>query len=189
MDGTLAVAQTRPLDRPPAWGEMEAQWPQTTAQFEALVEATQHELVHFAHCRLRSLPDAEDAVQEVLIQAYLERARHCAVTRVRPYLYRMLANRCTDLLRQRQRAERRGHAADPATLRAPEPVQDRLLEIDALLAQLPQRQAETIRMRIFGGLPFKSIAEAAGVSLPTIKSRFRYGVERLRGIISREAKP
>jgi RNA polymerase sigma-70 factor (ECF subfamily) len=183
MDGTLAVAQDRTLVRPAAFVEASQPWPQTVAQFETLVEAVQDELVHFAFCRLRNLPDAEDAVQEVLIHAYLERARHCAITRVRPYLYRMVANRCTDMLRKRQRAERRG-----AVAAAPEPQPDRLREIEGLLTQLPRRQAEAIRLRIFGGLPFKTIAEAAGVSLPTIKSRFRYGVERLRGILSREAE-
>jgi RNA polymerase sigma-70 factor (ECF subfamily) len=173
--------------------ESGAQWPQTVAQFEALVETVQHELVHFAFCRLRSLPDAEDAVQDVLIRAYLDRARHCAVTRVRPYLYRMVANRATDLLRQRRRAaERSGQAADAASLPNPpdaEPLAERLGEIERLLGRLPRRQAEAIRLRVFGGLPFKTVAEAAGVSLATVKSRFRYGVERLRGILHQEARP
>jgi RNA polymerase sigma-70 factor (ECF subfamily) len=180
MLGTLAVAQRQPAKV--ADGAM--QWPQTVAQFEELVETLQDELVHFAFCRLRNLPDAEDAVQDVLVHAYLDRARHCAITRVRPYLYRMVANRATDILRQRQRAERR-LPYPPAP--EPEPQADRLCEIERLLSQLPQRQADAVRLRVFGGLAFKTIAEAAGVSLPTIKSRFRYGVERLRGILCKEA--
>lgn len=184
MDGTLAVAQDRPLDRVEAFAAGDASWPQTVAQFETFVEAVQDELVHFAFCRLRNLPDAEDAVQDVLIHAYLERARHCAVTRVRPYLYRMVANRCTDILRKRRRTAQSVLSVEPA---APEPTVDRLREIEELLTQLPRRQADAIRLRIFSGLPFQTIAEAAGVSLPTIKSRFRYGVERLRGILSKEA--
>jgi RNA polymerase sigma-70 factor (ECF subfamily) len=182
MDGTLAVVPDRPLSRPAAFAEAGEPWPQTVAQFEALVDAVQDELVHFAVCRLRNLPDAEDVVQEVLVHAYLERARHSAITRVRPYLYRMVANRCTDLLRQRKR---RGSAMD---LPAPQPQANRLAEVEELLARLPRRQAEAIRLRVFAGLPFKTIAEAAGVSLPTIKSRFRYGVEKLRGILCQEAK-
>ena len=65
---------------------------------------------------------------------------------------------------------------------------DRLGEIERLLTRLPARQAEAIRLRVFGCLPFAAIAEAVGVSLPTIKSRFRYGVERLRGILTKEAE-
>ena len=113
------------------------------------------------------------------------------MTGVRPYLFRMVANRCTDMLRQRQRAERRRDPSDPADLaggRGVEPAVDRLEEIERLLMHLPQRQAEAVRLRVFGRLPFAAIAEATGVSLPTIKSRFRYGVERLRGILGKEAK-
>jgi RNA polymerase sigma-70 factor (ECF subfamily) len=165
-------------------------WPQSVEQFEALVEAVQHELVHFAFCRLRNLEDAEDVVQDVLVRAYLDRSKHRAVTGVRPYLFRMVANRCTDVLRRRRRAEQRRDYSDPADLPArtgPQPPADRLDEIERLLSRLPERQAEAIRLRVFGSLPFAAIAEAVGVSLPTIKSRFRYGVERLRGILTKEA--
>ena len=178
-----ATPDTAPMDTA-------ARWPQSVEQFEGLVKAVQDELVHFAFCRLRSLEDAEDAVQDVLVRAYLEREKHRAVTGVRPYLFRMVANRCTDVLRQRQRAERRRDPSDPADLAAcpgPDPAVDRLDDIERLLGRLPERQAEAIRLRVFGCLPFAAIAEAVGVSLPTIKSRFRYGVERLRGILTKEA--
>ena len=178
-----AMAQTEPLDTA-------GRWPQSVEEFELLVGAVQNELVHFAFCRLRSLPDAEDTVQDVLVRAYLDREKHRAVTGVHPYLFRMVANRCTDILRQRQRAERRRAPSDPADLAIPEaqdPAVERLEEIEGLLARLPRRQAEAIRLRVFACLPFAAIAETVGVSLPTIKSRFRYGVERLRGILTEEA--
>jgi RNA polymerase sigma-70 factor (ECF subfamily) len=180
LQRTPAGPETAPLDAA-------SRWPQSVEQFEALVEAVQHELVHFAFCRLRSLEDAEDAVQDVLVRAYLDRAKHRAVTGVRPYLFRMVANRCTDVLRQRRRSEQRRDSSDPADLAARTGPVDRLDEIERLLTRLPQRQAEAIRLRVFGSLPFGAIAEAVGVSLPTIKSRFRYGVERLRGILTKEA--
>ena len=154
-------------------------WPQSVEQFEGLVGAVQDELVHFAFCRLRSLEDAEDTVQDVLVRAYLEREKHRAVTGVRPYLFRMVGNRCTDVLRRRQRVERHRDPSGPADLAArpgPDPAMDRLDEIERLLERLPERQAEAIRLRVFGCLPFAAIAVAVGVSLPTIKSRFRYGV-------------
>ena len=183
LQRTPAGQDTAPLDAA-------GRWPQSVEQFEALVEAVQHELVHFAFCRLRSLEDAEDAVQDVLVRAYLDRAKHRAVTGVRPYLFRMVTNRCTDVLRRRHRAEQRRDPSDPADLAArtgSEPPVDRLDEMERLLTRLPKRQAEAIRLRVFGSLPFAAIAEAVGVSLPTIKSRFRYGVEKLRGILTTEA--
>jgi RNA polymerase sigma-70 factor (ECF subfamily) len=190
MGWTIPIALPSAPDAAPM--DAAGRWPQSVEQFEGLVEAVQDELVHFAFCRLRSLEDAEDAVQDVLVRAYLDREKHRAVTGVRPYLFRMVANRCTDVLRRRQRAERRRDPCDPADLAASTvspAAADRLDEIERLLTRLPERQAEAIRLRVFGCLPFAAIAEAVGVSLPTIKSRFRYGVERLRGILTKEAQP
>jgi RNA polymerase sigma-70 factor (ECF subfamily) len=158
-------------------------WPRTVAEFESLVDRYQHELVRFAFCRLRNRADAEDAVQDVLLRTYLARERHRDDVPVGPYLYRMVANRCTDLLRQRRRAES-GVEEVSATAPCPDTSIGRLNEIEAVLSRLPSRQAEVMRLRIFSNLPFQSIAEAVGASLPTIKSRFRYGVRRLRDILS-----
>jgi hypothetical protein len=116
MDWTIPFTLQATPDAAPM--DAAGRWPQSVEQFEVLVEAVQDELVHFAFCRLRSLEDAEDAVQDVLVRAYLEREKRRAVTGVRPYLFRMVANRCTDVLRQRQRAERRRDPSDPAGLAA-----------------------------------------------------------------------
>lgn len=187
MGWTFSLTQDHTPDAAPV--SSASAWPQSVEDFELLVSAVQDDLVHFAFCRLRSQADAEDTVQDVLVRAYLAREKHRFVTAVRPYLFRMVANRCTDVLRQRQRMERRRAPADASELAAvpnPEPAVHRLEEVEGLLARLPHKQAEIIRLRVFGELPFGAIAEAVGASLPTIKSRFRYGVERLRGILTKE---
>jgi DNA-directed RNA polymerase specialized sigma24 family protein len=51
-------------------------WPQTREQFGELVEALQQGLVRYAFARLGSLPEAEDAVQDVLVRAWLGRSAH-----------------------------------------------------------------------------------------------------------------
>ena len=43
-----AARETAPADAA-------GRWPQSVEEFELLVDALQHELVHFAYCRLRSL--------------------------------------------------------------------------------------------------------------------------------------
>jgi len=146
MGWTISVAlQARPRTDPL---DAEGRWPQSVEQFETLVEAVQHELVHFAFRRLRSLEDAEDTVQDVLVRAYVDREKHRCVTGVRPYLFRMVANRCTDVLRQRQRAERHRDPSDPAGLAAravADPSVDRLSEIEHLLHRRSPFRASPFR--------------------------------------------
>jgi RNA polymerase sigma-70 factor (ECF subfamily) len=152
-------------------------WPQSVADFDALIEATQRRLIQFAFCRLRSLADAEDVVQDVYVQAYRDRERHRDVDNAVPFLFRMVANRSTDLLRKRV-----GHAEVCPTQveRAVDCSADSAEHqqwIDTLLARLPARQAAVIRLRIYGELPFDAVARSVGCSVPTVKSRFRYGIQ------------
>jgi RNA polymerase sigma-70 factor (ECF subfamily) len=164
-------------------------WPQTVAQFECLVEATQNDLVNFAFHQLGNQADAEDAVQDVYVQAYRDRAKRQHITEVRPYLFRMVRNRCTDLHRSRQR-------------RVAEPITDRVVsgedifttvaareqsgELSRLLEGIPNREAEVIRLRAFSELSFAEIAIVVDASVPTVKSRFRYGLDKLRHTLHAE---
>ena len=152
-------------------------WPQSVAEFDALIEATQHRLIRFAYYRLHSQADAEDVVQDVLVQAFRDRERYRHVDNVVPYLFRMVANRATDVLRKRKRSE---PLCDTAAASA-----EREHWIEGLLDRLPAPQAEVIRLRFFGELPFDDVARSVGCSVPTVKSRFRYGLEKLRSLLER----
>ena len=170
---------------------VEHSWPQTIREFEALVDLLQDRLVHFAFCRLHSREDAEDVVQDVLVRAYRDREKHKGVDNVCPFLFRMVANRSTDLLRRRRHQtgppeEAALQAQGPGSAVDPEAVASRMRRVEALLARLPGRQAEVIRLRVYGELPFEAIADTAGCSVPTVKSRFRYGVQKLRRALLRQ---
>jgi RNA polymerase sigma-70 factor, ECF subfamily len=184
MDWTEAInPQGLPLrlnSRPDA-----TTWPQSIAEFDALIETMQHRLVQFAFLRLHSTADAEDVVQEVFLQAYRDRERHKAVGNVCPFLYRMVANRCIDLQRKRRRAA--GPLEEAVAEPSAGPVENnRQREIEAWLGRLPSRQAEVIRLRVYADLPFDAVAQSLGCSVPTVKSRFRYGIQKLRRILKRE---
>lgn len=159
-------------------------WPQSVAEFDALIEATQHRLIQFAYCRLHSLADAEDVVQDVYVRAFRDRARYREVLNPVPFLFRMVANRATDLLRKRKHAPQ---AVDYGEIAAESrPAVERHQWMDKLLDRLPARQAEVIRMRFYGELSFDAVAGSVGCSVPTVKSRFRYGISKLRKLLERE---
>jgi RNA polymerase sigma-70 factor (ECF subfamily) len=158
-------------------------WPQSVAEFDALIEASQHRLVQFAYCRLHSLADAEDVVQDVYIQAFRDRERHRNIENAVPFLFRMVANRSTDLLRKRNRQEK---LQSGFTAAAAEAGGDNQQQIETMLEKLPARQAAVIRLRIYGELSFDAVARSTGYSVPTVKSRFRYGIQKLRRMRERE---
>ena len=181
-----------PVESADAW---ENTWPQSREDFERLVDAFLQRLVQYAYRRLGNLHDAEDVVQEVFARVYARRLECAHVSPLGPYLYRMAANACTDVLRKRKRrhvsldgidgeniASERG---DGATLSA---ALEEVQRAEALLRRLPKKQAEVIRLRVFDGLRVNQIAEVVGCSANTVSSRLRYGFGKLRRIISREWK-
>ena len=172
-----------PSDSLPLRMEIAGAWPQSVAEFEALIDRLQHRLVQFAFYRLRSREDAEDVVQEVLVQAFRDRGKHRIIDNADAFLFRMVSNRCSDLLRRRKRDG--GSLEDLAwepEAQPPDPAVAMRL-IAELLDRLPARQAEAIRLRVYGELPFEAVAEAMGCSVPTVKSRFRYGIQKLRRVL------
>ena len=52
--------------------------------------------------------------------------------------------------------------------------------LEAALKELPEKFAEVLVMKIWGGRTFDDIGKALGISLHTAASRYRYGLEALR---------
>ena len=176
-----------PQDAPPPPREI---WPRTRTEFAALVVAFQDRLVRYAVRRLGRRGEAEDVVQDVFVRAYARLGDSHAVTRVSSYLYRMAANACTDTLRKRRRAPVPLDTEQAERIPDPRPGTDdeaaaleELRRVEALVGRLPPRQAEVVRLRILDDLRFVEIAEVLGCSVGTVKSRFRYGLHKLRTIV------
>lgn len=182
------MAFERPPARPVEW---EGSWPETLPDYERLVEAFQDRLVRYAFRRLGNLHDAEDVAQEVLVRAYDSRAERRQVVCVSAYLYRMASNCCTDHLRMRRRSiSTKEMEAMQLPSHQPDGLQEavaaeELRRIEALLRRVPARQAEVVRLRVLDELHLNEIAEVIGCPLPTVKSRLRYGLEKLREIVLR----
>jgi RNA polymerase sigma-70 factor (TIGR02960 family) len=86
--------------------------------FAALVEPHRGELQVHCYRMLGSLQDAEDALQETLLAAWLGLDGFEQRSSVRTWLYRIATNRCLNLLRS---ASRRPVAAAPLPVTPPEP--------------------------------------------------------------------
>jgi RNA polymerase sigma-70 factor (ECF subfamily) len=53
-----------------------------------------------------------------------------------------------------------------------------------LLARLPYEQREVIVLHLHHEMRFREIAKAVGISINTVQSRYRYGLDKLRSILN-----
>src|SRR4051812_13255243 len=109
--------------------------------FAALVEPHRGELQVHCYRMLGSLQDAEDALQETLLAAWLALEGFEGRSSVRTWLYRIATNRCLNILRSSARRPATG-----ARLPVPPPDPSRLGDVlwlqpypDVLLESLPDR--------------------------------------------------
>ena len=151
------------------------------AEIEAIITAEMQSLYRYACYRLGEREAAQDVIQELYLK--LHRQGLGEVRNVRCYLYRALSNSCTQLLRNRRRIEfvdvtslRDLHAEDIT----PSDFEQEQALIARLLAALPDEQSEVIRLHLHAGCTFAEVAEILDEPLPTVKSRYRYGIEHLR---------
>lgn len=64
--------------------------------------------------------------------------------------------------------------------------QEELQRVNCALAELPYQQREVIALRLTGNMRFRAIAELQNVSVKTVLSRYRYGLDKLRSLLDGE---
>jgi len=143
----------------------------------------QPHLMRYACYRLGDTDDAKDALQDVFlkISARLFDEKSVEVRDWRNYIFRALSNLCSSRLTALGKLrtiplDARLDIADLPTESNDADYQ----RIAQLLAEIPEEQAEVIRLRIYGNNSFADVAEILSLPLPTVKSRFLYGLEKIR---------
>jgi len=171
-----------------------SRFPQTSEELHAFLKAHIGRLTRHACHVLGSSADADDAVQEAVITAYNLRESLISVTNPVAYMFRMVNNRCIDMLRRRNASENRVAGMQRVYGSGiAEPREDVLIreelqqQIRQLLELIPAEQAEVIRFRFAGDLTFGEIAGIVDAPVTTVKSRFNYGMMKLRSMMQ-EAK-
>jgi RNA polymerase sigma factor (sigma-70 family) len=109
----------------------------------------------------------------------------------------LLATCVVNLARDKLRARKLQTCdADEATARCldtNEPDHDAIFgeqarDLNRAMAQLAYEQREVIMLHLRGGMRFREIAGLQNVSTNTAKSRYRYGLQKLRNLLSDEEK-
>ncbi|WP_320046805.1 sigma-70 family RNA polymerase sigma factor [uncultured Ilyobacter sp.] len=151
----------------------------------AALEQYERPLLAYAARLVNSTDLARDVVQDTFI-------RLCAADRrqvgdhLGPWLFRVCRNRALDLRRKEKRMRRLN---DPATAAGagyqPPPgvaLESRESTTQALqlVAALPERQQEAVRLRFQGGLSYKEIAEVLGISVTNVGVTLHTAIKTIR---------
>ena len=153
--------------------------------FNSFFESYSERLYLYALGFVGNRAEAEDIVQDVLLRLFHSDCNLDRIDDVERYLWRAIANRCCDYHRHRRNAtlptERAAALADDS---GDQELREEYERIAGLLATLPEEQAEVIRLKTSDSLTFARIAELTGSTEATVKSRFRYGIGKLRKLIN-----
>ena len=67
-------------------------------------------------------------------------------------------------------------------------INEELFRLSDALAELPTEQREVIVLHMHGQMSLPAIARAQGTSANTVKSRYRYGIDKLRSMLDEGVK-
>ena len=144
--------------------------------------------------------DALDAVQDGFVKALTHLARFGGRSSFKTWLLRIVSNAALDLGRRRARDGWNDDTPPPDALRRHEPAAgpapdaaaeraDLRAVIDAALARLPAAQRQTFVLHADGGLSYREVADALGISIGTVMSRLFYARQKLKALLADRVTP
>jgi RNA polymerase sigma-70 factor, ECF subfamily len=150
-------------------------------QLRRFYESNRQELFTYSLAVTRNREAAEDAIQNAF-QRLLRRGS--LPDDLRPYIFRCVRNAAIDDARRAKGRE------DDLFVAPDEHAIDSHLrdELNALFAQLSNDERETIVLKVFDGMTLQEIANIREVSINTIASWYRRGMEKLRQLWMEEVK-
>ncbi len=166
--------------------------------FELLLARHERKVWNFLRRSVGDAALAEDLLQEVFLRVIKARLEWKGEAKFTTWVYAIARNLCVD--HARRAVHRDARSLDAPTRvddEAGETLHDRLAtdardaeglasdgqvraRVDAAVAALPPDQREVFLLREVMDMPFAEIAVVVGAPEPTVKSRMRYALERLR---------
>ena len=133
--------------------------------------------------------EAEDVAQDAMMRLWkVAPDWRQGEAQVSTWLYRVVANLCTDRLRKRRGGVSLDQVAEPLDT-APSAVaqmqtQARMTALSDALAQLPERQAQAVSLRHLEGLANPEIAQIMDISVRSVESLTARGKRALAEIMA-----
>ena len=157
-----------------------------------IYEKYKDELLALAVALTNDRTMAEDALHDVFVSFARYSGKLRLRTSLKSYLSSCIANRVRNLkhtksqIVQPDHVENTGKDCDRPDRQA---ISAELYgQIEQAMEQLPYDQREIIILHLQSGMRFRTIAESLNISINTIQSRYRYGLDKLRSLLDVEVE-
>jgi len=154
-----------------------------------LYEKYKDDLLGLAVTLLKDRAEAEDVVHDVFVSFARTAGGFTLSGTLKGYLSTCVANCARDRNRLRSARDVGLDAAEGMRTDSDDPVEyavssEQVRRLQDVLGRLPYEQREIVVLHLHQEMRFREIAEALGVSINTVQSRYRYGLEKLRSIVN-----
>ncbi|MBM7663175.1 RNA polymerase sigma-70 factor (ECF subfamily) [Bacillus mesophilus] len=155
-----------------------------------LVMNQKDEYYRLAYTYMGNQHDAMDVMEEMIVILYEKIHQLNKEESFYSWSKTILVNRCKDILKKQNklilmsewdhhqvnRKEREQINADPYEL------SEQQMDINLLLENINNQQAEAIKLKYFHDLDYKTISKITNVSIGTVKSRIFQGLKRMKSL-------
>lgn len=174
--------------------------PGTSSALSDLFRSQYDHLLRFCRLRIRNRADAEDIVQGAFLAARRAYSGK-GVDELKPLLFTLVRNRAINHLKSVSRQRRifgdveqvgEGQACGRSATPERQVMDAQLLKIaEAVIAEMPERQREALRLHRFEGLTYDEIAARLSVSATTAKNDVARAVAEIAEGLARagQSKP
>lgn len=151
----------------------------------------------------QSTPVADEIFQEVFLKVFKNKDLFREAVSFKAWLVTICKNTCIDYTRRLGRQIKTQSLGGIPGAEDSHPLEERIAgddptpvdyvalkledkELAELLDKLPEEQKETFYLKVIMELTFEEIGQSMACSTNTAKSRFRYALETLRGLVKRK---
>jgi RNA polymerase sigma-70 factor (ECF subfamily) len=156
-----------------------------SANIERLYDEHAGPLFAFLLNFTRDDADTRDLLQDLFIRLAREPGLLAGVRVERAFLLRLAHNAAVDLMRRRTTRDRtkEGFAAEATPFALADDPDEQFFrqELAVALGELPEDQRAVVHLKLWEGMTFEDIAAVLNISPNTAGSRYRYGLDKLRG--------
>ena len=153
------------------------------AELERLVEEYQTAVLRICYLYLCDRSQAEDAVQETFLKVYKGLDSFRGESSEKTWIMKIAMNTCWNMNHSGWARFFNRRVTPEMLPEAAVPFEEKDDELTRAVIRLPIRLREVILLYYYQGLKVNEIAEALGISQPSVSGRLKRGRERLKDIL------